>query len=478
MNNQNNNPNPNQNEDWLDQILGRQNVPRELGPDELAVSGHRLTHPDEMDLERIVQETIAEAWEDEKKEKVTPKPVQATPAQTPAAPKQTKETPAPTAKKKGGYGMFGIPHVISTLFWAFLIVFIGTALGRLVWVCAADLLALGKDPIAATITINKKDDMSDVANKLEKAGLIRYPDLFVTFAKVTNKGNNRIEGTITFDEKTVYDYNALINAISSKGGSSVTVEVTIPEGYNCAQIFALLEKKGVCSAKELNRYMEKLGDPDPYSEGGKEKAKLCTNYWFIRELEFGHKYALEGFLFPDTYEFYLDDDPDRIIEKMLDAFSSRFTQRLLDKYVALNKRLGTSFSLYEVITIASIVEKESANPDESYTIASVFYNRLTNASRYPYLNSDATIIYDTDYRSKDELNNNQAINNSPYNTYTQTGLPPTPIANPGLDSLDAALDPAVTEKAYFFFIYDEEAGVHRFSSSLEEHLAWSKKLGY
>ena len=478
MNNQNNN----QNEDWLDQILGRQNVPRELGPDELAVSGHRLTHPDEMDLERIVQETIAEAWEDEKKVKTTPTPpvTRATaPVSTgPELPKQAAPVEKKPEKKKGGYGMFGIPHVLSTLFWAFLIIFIGTALGRLVWVCATDLLALGKDPVAATITIDKKDDMDDVAKKLEKAGLIRYPDLFVTFAKMTNKGNNRVIGTITFDEKTVYDYNAIINAISSKGGSSVTVEVTIPEGYNCAQIFALLEKKGVCKADDLCDYVKSLGDEKEYSEGAKEKARLCSNYWFIRELEFGHQYALEGFLFPDTYEFYLKDDPDRIIEKMLDAFNTRFTQRLLDKYFALKKSLGIEISLYEVITVASIVEKESANPDESYTIASVFYNRLTNSSRYPYLNSDATIIYDTDYRSKGQLKTNQAINNSPYNTYTQTGLPPTPIANPGLDSLDAALDPAVTEPAYFFFVYDEDAGVHRFSSSLAEHQEWLKKLGY
>ena len=469
---------PNQNDDWLDQILGRQNVARELGPDELAVAGHSLTHPDEMDLERILQETIAEGWDDE--------PVANPVVQESPAPKRTesKKTTKPSApakpapeddsedesrklrpKMKGAYGLLGIPHILATVIWAFLIIFIGSSLGRLAWVCASDLLALGKDPIGASIVIEEGDDISDIANKLEEAGLIRYPSLFETFAKLTNKGDRILVGTIAFNETVVYDYNALINAMSYKGSSTVTVEVTIPEGYNCAQIFSLLESKGVCSAKALEEFV--VTD---------EAIELYSEYWFLRNLEFDHKYSLEGFLFPDTYEFYMDDDPDRVIEKFLDAFNNRFSPRLIDKYAALNKRLGTDFTLYEVIIVASIIERESANADESYSISSVFYNRLTHASSYPYLNSDATILYDTDYRSKGQLNSNQAINNSPYNTYTKTGLPPTPIANPGLSSLDAALDPAETN--YYFFIFDESINAHRFSQSLSEHMAWASKLGY
>lgn len=480
MDYQNKANNPGQQEDWLDQILGKQNVPRELGPDELAVSGHRLTHPDELDLERIVQETIAETVEEAKPAPSVPvvNIPAVNPVQEPAPAVFHEELPAededndtpPLLRKlrpkvKGAYGLLGIPHIISTVIWALLIIFIGSALGRLAWVCATDLLALGKKPIAATITIEEGDDISDVAKKLEEAGMIRYPSLFKTFAKLTNKGNHILVGTIAFDDKIVYDYNALINAMSHRGDSTVIVEVMIPEGYNCAQIFELLQQRGICSAHSLEDYVT--------SQGAKS---LYSNYWFLRNMEINHKYSLEGFLFPDTYEFYLDEDPETVIEKLLDAFEARFSQRLIDKYAALNKRLGTNFTFYEVITIASIIEKESGNANESYDIASVFYNRLTHASSYPYLNSDATILYDTDYRSKGELNNNQQINNSPYNTYTKTGLPPTPISNPGLDSLDAALDPA--ETTYYYFIYDEDAGVHRFSSTLAEHQEWARKLGY
>lgn len=507
MDNQKNTQNPGQNEDWLDSILGTQNVPKELGPDELAVSAAGLTHPDELDLERIVQETIAENW-DEPQASQEPQTQDPHPVSRKAHPKkpsaETAQNSNPSAKAAGdepkdqgekpdllrklrpkmkdAYGLLGIPHILSTILWGFLILFIGISLGRLAWVCAADLLALGKDPISATITVTEDDDISDIAKKLQKAGMIRYPSLFETFAKVTGKGDDILVGSIAFDNKTVYDYNALINAMSYQGGSSVLVSIMIPEGFNCAQIFALLEEQGVCSVENLEAYTAFTcqrpvdGKDCGNCEVCKNEAQLLSDYWFLRDVPLNHKYCLEGFLFPDTYEFYMNDEPDRIIEKFLDGFNARFTQRLVDKFVALNKDLGTNFTLYEVLTIASIVEKESANPDESYNIASVFYNRMTNSGSFPFINSDATILYATQYRNKGELITKEQINSSPYNTYTNTGLPPTPISNPGLSSLDAALAPADTD--YYYFIFDEDAGVHHFSRTLAEHEQWASKLGY
>lgn len=469
-------------DDWLDRILGKQNVPRELGPDELSMAAAGLTHPDELDLERIVQESIAENWgaedpaveeysnetplEKKAKSRQTSKP-KATPAPTPEAPTSEEEGDSPTVlrklrpKAKDVYGFWGVPHILATVVWAAIILFVGVSLGRLAWVCAADLLALGKEPQSVTITIAQDDDFSDVAKKLEKSGMIRYANLFETFAKLTGKGKNILVGSITFDGSIVYDYNALINAMSYKGGSTVTVEVMIPEGYNCAQIFALLEEKGVCTAKALEEYAAD-GELD--------------DYWFLRDVERGSKYCLEGFLFPDTYEFYMDDEPERVLTKFLDDFDYRFSQRLIDKFAALNQKLGLNLTIQEVVTMASIIEKETANNAESYNISSVFYNRLVNASAYPFLNSDATILYATDYLNKGELTTDALINASPYNTYTQTGLPPTPIANPGLNSLDAALDPADTN--YYYFILDKEANAHRFSQTLAQHEQLRKELGY
>lgn len=466
---------------WLDEILEKNNVadipqediPEEIGPDEQAVASVGLTHPDDLELERIVQQTLAENWGDELDQFAASADDDSHDTQffAPQYAQEAEEVPEkkesessegmlrPKAKK--GYGLFGIPHILSTIIWLLLIVAIGVSLGRTVWVCAADLLALGKEGQEVTITINADDRLPDIAEKLQKAGMIRYPSLFETFARLTGKGDNILIGSITFSENTVYDYNALINAMSYRGGSVVTVEVMIPEGYNCAQIFALLEEKGVCSVSQL----------EEYAANGK-----LDSYWFLDGVERGHKYCLEGFLFPDTYEFYLDDEPERVLEKFLDDFDYRFTDRMIDKFVELNKSTGLNLTIQDVVIMASIVEKEKATNNEGYAIASVFYNRLTHASQYPFLNSDATILYATDYRNKGTLTTDELINASPYNTYTQTGLPPTPIANPGLSSLDAALDPLDT--SYYYFIYDKQAGVHRFSQTLAQHEKLRRELGY
>jgi UPF0755 protein len=476
MDKQNNTPESNAHDQWLDEILGIQNAPKELEADELAVAAAGLTHPDDAELEKIVQETLAENWGADPGQTVlfTPAEVPAQPetAEAPVQPQKVEKKapvekePEPAPQKKKLSGLRGIPHVFSTAIWVIIILTVGISLGRLVYQCATDLLALGKTGFAegdeVTVTIAADDTISDVAAKLKQAGMIRYTGLFELFANITGKGDDVIVGSITFTPNTVYDYNALLNALSYRGDSIIEIEVMIPEGYNCAQIFALLEKEGICSAKTLEKYVAETD---------------IQGYWFLDGVERGHKYWLEGFLFPDTYKFYKDSDPDLVIAKFLDGFDYRFSARMVDKFVALNNRLGDhSVTFYELIIMASIVEKEKANPVEGYTIASVFYNRLQKPHVYPVLNSDATILYATDYRDKGLLITNDQINASPYNTYTQPGLPPTPIANPGLASLDAALDP--DDSDYYYFILDKSINQHRFSRTLEEHERLRRELGY
>lgn len=471
----------NQNNDWLKEFLEKkqeeeaanaaQQTAEELGPDEAAVASAGLTHPDEMELERIVQETIAQNWGDNFGEELDTQETNDTqffaPQQEVPEPEQPAQPQVRTfinklrPKAKKGYGLWGIPHILSTVIWLFLIVVIGVTLGRTLWLCAEDLLALGKTGQEVTITIEEDDTVKDVAKKLHRAGLIDYANLFEAFADITGKGDGIHAGTVTFNGSTVYDYNALINALSYTSTSLATVNVTIPEGYSCAQIFALLEENGVCSVADLEKYAAD-GELD--------------DYWFLEGVKRGHKYCLEGFLFPDTYNFYIESEPEKALEKMLDGFNSKFTDRLKEKFEALKKDTGLNLSLYEVIIMASMVEKEKASDLEGYNIASVFYNRLTHASSFPLLQSDATILYATEYYNAGQLITESQINASPYNTYTQPGLPPTPICNPGLYSLDAALEPEDT--SYYYFVYDEEAGVSRFSKTLNEHNNWLNKLGY
>lgn len=502
---------------WLDEILGTSNVPKELGADELAMSAAGLTHPDDLELERIVQETLAADWGSEE---------QTAPAEQPAAPvsaeeasdltqrfvpqetpdeqanayeamlpaqilnadetepeednedeEEAEEAPLPKRRPriKKGYGLFGIPHILSTAIWFMIVVAIGVSLGRMIWVCAADLLAFGKEPKEAVISIREEDTIDTIAQKLEDIGMVRYPTLFKYFAEMTGKGEDICVGEYTFSAEHVYDYNALIKAMIDYGPPQVDVDIMFPEGYSCAQVFQLLEDNGVCTVAELEEYAAngELGD-----------------YWFLEGVERGHKYCLEGFLAPDTYLFYTNDSPKRVLQKFLDEFEDRFDDRLREKYIELNQYLSDKMekngysadyiashqlTVQEVVILASMVEKESANNVESYSIASVFYNRLTNLGNYPFLNSDATILYAENYYNKGEINTKEDREKNPFNTYTNTGLPPSPICNPGLNSLGAALDPEDT--AYYYFIYDKDIGRHRFSRTLAEHEEWARKLG-
>ncbi len=476
---------------WMDEILKKLDIPEinPLGADEQAVASAGLTHPNDMELERIVQETLAEHWDEE--EPAIPQtegneistqffvPQQEQPIEKPAEeffeePEEEfdeevfdedetfedTDQPVVNPKPKKKVLFLGIPHLLASILWLCIIVAIGIPLGRTLWVYSADLLALGKTPQKVSITLGENDTLPEVAQKLEELGLIEYPNLFEAFAKLTKKGEKLLVGTIDFDDKMVYDYNAIINALSYRGSSKVTVEVLIPEGYNCAQIFKLLEEKKVCTAKELEEYA---------ANGELEK------YWFLDGVERGHKYCLEGFLFPDTYEFYVNDKPERVLNKFLSDFDYRFTDRMVDKFVALNNKTGLNLTIRQLVTMASIVEKEKASDPEGYTISSVFYNRLRNSASFPYLNSDATLLYDEKYYSAGMLTTSELKKASPYNTYTHRGLPAGPIANPGLSSLDAALEPEDT--SYYYFVFDKEAGVSRFSKTYEEHTAWAKKLG-
>ena len=241
------------------------------------------------------------------------------------------------------------------------------------------------------------------------------------------------------------------------------IEVTIPEGYNCAQIFALLEKKGVCTVAELEEFAAN-GD--------------LGNYWFLEGVPRGTKYCLEGYLFPDTYRFYTNDTPRNALRKLLNGFEYRFTSRMKEKFEDMQKNGKLKLTMHQVITLASIIEKESANPNESYDISGVFHNRLKNPGSFPFLDSDATVHYAIgDYfGTHGSLTYADLQIDSPYNTRgVRIGLPIGPIANPGSNSIYAALAP--TSHNYYYFVYSPRAGKHLLARTLAEHNANISKVG-
>lgn len=349
-------------------------------------------------------------------------------------------------KWKSSYGLFGLPHLVSVLIWIGIVVSVGLSLGRLLWICATDVLAFGREDRTVTITINANDDIEIIADKLYHAGLIEYKQLFLFYADLSNAEDKISSGT--FELNTLFDYKALVTGMSATSSYRETIKVTIPEGYTCAQIFALLEEKGVCSADELKAY------------------EVQSDYWFLEGSKTDAEYPLEGFLYPDTYNFYVGDNAKGVFRRFLARFDDIFTEELRAHIVTLNDRLGTDYDLYDIMIIASMIEKESAGSSENYDISSVIHNRLTHAWDYPYLNIDATIVY---AQGGDAETIDKTLD-SPYNTYLYKGLPPTPICNPSLLSIQAAISPADTD--YYYYALDYELGLHHFSKTKEEHDAF------
>ena len=492
MDNQNNIPNPSEDQDWLDKILGEPTLIDQIGPDEHAISSAGLTHPDDLELEQI----LAENWQDIEADEQPNSTEESTAVQEPAVDDSTRfftavpdtdvpnqeeppapEQPAPTPpvrkgrpKRKKGYGLLGIPHILATGIWLAIILACGISLGRVIWVCCTDVMAFGKPSQQVTITITQNDDIASISKKLADAELIRYPGLFKMFAEVTKKDENISVGTFTLNSHL--DYNAMINAMTEYASAREVVEIMFPEGYNCAQIFALLEKEKVCSVEDLEAYA---------AEGELDE------YWFLEGVKRGDKYCLEGYLFPDTYKFYTDDEPRRVIEKFLDGFDYRFTDLMKEKITTMQERYAAMMASHgygqeyidanpltirNIVIIASLIEKETSGGEESYDIASVIYNRLANQAENPFLNIDAALVYALG--GKDELTEADKEFDSPYNTYKYPGLIPGPISNPGRDSLYAALDPNDTN--YLYYALNPETGKHHFTRSYDEHLAFLNSL--
>lgn len=308
------------------------------------------------------------------------------------------------------------------------------------WLLASDLCAFSRDipsTTKITIEITADDDMGSIAEKLQDAGLIRYKWFFRLFAAVT--GASEEVGIGTYELNTDMDYRALISSMGSSSANRMTTTVTIPEGMTEAQIFALLEEKGVSTVEQLEE----------------AAANYDFKFSFLKGVvPLGDPKRLEGYLFPDTYEFYMGEEPVSVLNKMILRFDEIFTDEMRQEVQ------NDGRTIQDVVTVASMIEKETDGSDQA-KIASVIYNRLDNPTSETagYLNIDATILYATGGTEVD-LNAD-----TPYNTRTHKGLTPTAIASPGVDALKAAVYPDST-RYYFYALGDD--GKHHFFATYRE----------
>jgi len=272
--------------------------------------------------------------------------------------------------------------------------------------------------------------LKQVASELEARGIIRSKEFFLLWARVAGGSRNIKAGE--------YQLNTNMSPLSVfdilRKGRIITHAVTIPEGFTRKQIAETLALKGIVSKKEFLRF---TADRD-----------VVKSYGISA-------HTLEGYLYPDTYHFSRNLPPKAIVEVMVKRFWEAF-EPFRERATELGK------DLEEVVTLASIVEKETGLADERPLIASVFLNRLRKGIR---LASDPTVIYGIS-EFNGNLTRTDLMARTPYNTYVIKGLPPGPIANPGTASIRAVLYPAETDYLYFVSKND---GSHYFSKTLSEH---------
>ena len=318
------------------------------------------------------------------------------------------------------------------------------------WLLANDLCALNKEYKEAEITVTEEDTVGSVTDKLKDAGLIEYKWFFRLFCAIASADEKIDPGTYTMN--TDMDYRALISAMDAprSAGERETVRVTIPEGYTVRQIIDALAEAGVNTAANL------------------EEAAMNYefDYEFVDNENLGDITRLEGYLFPDTYDFYVGEQAYSALGRLLDNFQRKMDADILELVE------NSGYTMREILTIASLIEKETDGTDRNM-IASVIYNRLNNPSYETggLLQIDAALVYATGHG---ELTAEDMQLDSPYNLYTNAGLPPTPICNPGLESITAALMPAETD--YYYYVLGSD-GTHIYSRTYAEHQQVIASLG-
>ena len=344
--------------------------------------------------------------------------------------------------------------VLGTAGYLIFVLLASAILAGVGWMVGSDFCAFNRGALEkATVEVTAEDSVSTVADKLHDAGLIKYKWFFKLYAGISH-ADKKI-GIGTYELNTEMDYRALILGMHNSSGNltAETVTVTIPEGYTVMQTIRLLAEKGVNTEENLL-----------------EAAKTANYDYSFIDNSSEDVSRLEGYLFPDTYEFYKNHNAKNALGKLIDAFADHFDEDAFNE----SKAKAMGYSMKDVVTIASLIEKETDGNDQA-NIASVIYNRLQNKGEtVGLLQIDAALLYGLPDHTGTITNEDKAVD-TPYNLYIHKGLPPTPIANPGRVALEAAMNPSDTD--YYFYALGTD-GKHHFSKTLAEHNAFVGSSSY
>ena len=350
--------------------------------------------------------------------------------------RQSQEPRRPTKRKKNRAGT-----VMNTVSYLVFILGISLVLAGIAIYIANDVFAFVKPEKTAVLELEGEATRSQVAAMLKDEGIIRSKWAFQLYAKFSTDKDTFKSGK--FEVRADMDYGQIINTLNRVSTYTEMVDVTIPEGFTLQQIAQLLEDSRVCGASDL--------------------IETATTYPFKHEfLQALPQEAnrLEGYLFPDTYQFYINDNPVRVLNTMLNNFNNKYTSEMR----SLTEKSGMSIN--QILTIASMIEREAVLPQEQVSISGVIYNRLNNSSQFPHLEIDATVQYALG-KHKESLTYDDLKVDSPYNTYLVNGLPKGPICSPGVGAILAALQPE--KHKYYFYVANPEDGSHLFAKTNAEH---------
>lgn len=309
----------------------------------------------------------------------------------------------------------------------------------------SNLQPLSKAGKEKEVNIPKGTSAKGISQLLEKQGVIKNANVFYLYGKLSEKaqkiqaGNYMLSSSMSVPE--------IMDKLASGKAKIDTVRFTIPEGFELREIADKLAEQGLV---DKDKFYKAVNDTSKYK------------YDFIKDIP-NRENKLEGYLFPDTYEVYKNSTETEIVDKMLERFNEVFNAQYKQRAKELN------MSIDDVVTLASVIEREAKLDTERKTVSAVFQNRLKKSMN---LQSCATVQYILKER-KPVLTYKDTEIDSPYNTYQYAGLPKGPIASPGAKSIEAALYPDKVDYLYFFA---KEDGSSVFSRTYEEHLKAQNKI--
>lgn len=395
-------------------------------------------------------------------------PTQETPVQKPPHPKRTtplyEEPPALEEEEPMAKSIFTMLGK-GSLYFVFVIA-LSVILSYYVITMGNDVFAFVKDDEVVTITIGAEDDASDIARALHREDVIKYPSLFKLYNSYKNRNAKAKQEFVpdTYEVARNLNYDELIAMFEKSAPVRDIVKITFPEGITADEMIEIFLENGI-------------GTREGFVNAVKSSLIYDMTYPFLLELQEqekagfrdGRKYALEGYLYPDTYEFYTDTAEIDAVSKLLKTFNVRFEK----EYYARCEEL--ELSLDEVVTIASIVQMETKYSSEYPVVSSLYHNRLNNPTRFPRLQCDSTYLYAFPDRREGLTLTEMKESTSPYSTYSQDGLPPSAICNPSLDAIIAALYPNGADSSgkphTYYYMVARPNGYHYFASTDAEHSA-------